>query len=538
MSKRRLFIAAICAAFLVSILSGCLGSDTVLIRSDPPNNGMQAAVQYTINATPDGKSETNHALYQGVNDISPLPLLTTSFGRGAGTKTQTVQATADDGSARNVLGMSKRKIEFGLTDFLTSDIATYEMRDAKGARVCGAKVRMTFKPNIAQKFLHDRLGRAWDALWYYNVPCANTPAAKLDLGNAKLTGLVVNQVFNLYITGKPVLFRHGNRGHSVTIMDGAPARLKGGWWTSNIQILKAAALIRDMTHDLDRDSNRWKGFTPGGRFSDSWLSYSAGDADVYNLKRVFLHRQSDYVVYFRHNRAAPWRSIIIQPKYNIEWNDLKQNWKALKGQDLPDIDGKVDQDTGIPKDAEDAELKEIETAGCQNCPNATLEQIRFLDGQTGRPLYAMTVRGYLGANSSLVMFGKIPRISIDQALEQADATKEQRGYKDCPIRRGKDGKKLDGNQQITGDQCADLLREGSLWDMITQNPEKFGFDVMGQFQVRDNSTWTKDCSDSGCTMQATDQKLNASYQFNHTDQRLTDAYTVMQLMGEVGVRTL
>jgi hypothetical protein len=534
-------------AWMTMGVAGC-GGTTTLIRSDPPINGMESSVKYTIDSTLNGASETNQSVYQGINGTSPLPLLTTTFGRGASSKTETVQATREDGTAVNVLGMNKRTINFGLTAFLTSELATYDMRDSKNDRVCGAKVRMTYQPNIAQQIFGAGLGSGWDVLWYYSVPCANTPEAPLDLANAKLTALVIDQVLNVRMTGKPLIW---NRGHSVTIVGGKPTTLPGGWWKSNAMILNVATpMIKGLISDLNQKDNSWLQFTPGGPFAASKLVYSAGDADTYlTFKRVFLNRQSDYVVHFRGSPSEPWKIVVVHPQYNIEWNDLSQQWHALKSQAFPNIDDKIDQKTGLPKDFTDATVKEIETEGCQNCPNAGLEQILIRDGNSGRPLYAMTVRGYLGAKSSLVMFGGIPDLSLDSALNQAEAHRQRQGFdttnhvlgyktNGCPIQRDPDGKISD--QQMTSDQCVKFLREGSLWDMLTQDPSKFGFDVVGQFQVRDNSTWHSQCDSDGtnCINVADDTKLDASYLFSTAGPKLQQAWTVMQLLGEVGVRTL
>lgn len=530
------------AAVLVILLTGCFGAtSTVLLRGDPPVNGMEAKVAYTIHSSTDGSSVTNQSVYQGINSVSPLPLLTTNFAEGASSRSETSQLTEANGTASNVLGMSNRTIKFGLTDFLTTQVVTYEFRDTNGSRTCAAKVRMTFQPTLAQRYLQEHLGQAWDALWYYSVPCAATPAAPLELDHAKLEALVLTEVLNIRLTGKPVIW---NRGHSVTIVGPEPANLVGGWWQSNAKILNIAAkFISDMSSDLGKKDNGWLQFTPGGQFSKYGLVYSAGDADVYlSFSRVFLNRQVDYIVHFRGSPQEPWHTVVIHPIYNFEWNDLRQNWRALEHQAFPNVDSKIDQKTGLPKDAADATLKEIEKVGCQNCPNAALEQIQIRDGDTGDILYAMTVRGYVGSNSSLVMFGKVPQVSLDQALSMAEKTRVQKGYTQCPIQRDENGKPLDSSKQYSQKDCAMFLREGSLWDLLTQDPNKFGFDIVGQFQVRDNTVWTSRCSGSGentyCSLVTDERKLDASYLFNRTDAQLQKAWTVMQLLGEVGVRTL
>lgn len=540
--KSKLFLGLAAAAFVLS-MAGCNwgSSKTVLLRSDPPVNGMTAKVAYTIHSSTDGSSVTNQSVYQGMNSVSPLPLLTTSFAEGASSRSETSQLTTADGTAANVLGMSNRTIKFGLTDFLTTQVVTYEFRDAAGNRTCGAKVRMTFQPTLAQQYLVDYFGQAWDALWYYSVPCAATPAAPLDLAHAHFTALVLTEVLNIRLTGKPVVW---NRGHSVTIVGPEPSNLDGAWWQSNAKIVNIAApLISDMAHDLHKSSNSWLQFSSDGPFRNYGLVYSAGDADVYaSFNRIFLNRQVDYIVHFRATPDEPWHIVVIHPVYNYEWNDLTQNWHALTGQLFPNVDSKIDQKTGLPKDAADADLKEIEKVGCQNCPNAQLEQIQVRDGDSGNILYAMTIRGYVGSNSSLVMFGKVPQVSLGAAEAMATQRQQQKGYTKCPIRRDANGNELSSDQQYSQKDCAYFLREGSLWDMLTQDPNKFGFDVVGQFQVDDNTPWVSRCTGSGsntyCTLVASERKFDASYLFNRTDGQLTKAWTVMQLLGEVGVRTL
>jgi len=185
------------------------------------------------------------------------------------------------------------------------------------------------------------------------------------------------------VFGKPLIF---NRGHSVTVVGGRPAAFGGGWWKTNQGILNSWNLVTDMVRDLA--GHEWLSF---GKYADSGLVYSAGDADVYrSLQRLFLNRQSDYLVNFRSAPNLPWQRVLIHPEYK-EWNDFEQNYEALKGTEMPKLDDLVDPDTGLPRDIDDPDsdkykaLKEIEQAGCQNCPNAELEQIQFIDPDTKQP---------------------------------------------------------------------------------------------------------------------------------------------------------
>lgn len=583
--QRRLFrTAAIVAA--VSITTGCglLGEDTrVLLRSDPPMAGYTASMKYTINASPNGASQTNSITYQGINNASPMPLLTTTFGQGASTRNEIAQVTSADGSAINALSMVRWSTNIGLTDYLDTSATTYEQRDALGNRKCGAKIRLDFKPNIAQVIKSDRYRRAWDTLFYYTIPCGDitiaspdsssqagdtstkkgsdntaTPAPgkqgtatkivkpnmTLDLSKATFLGMVIDQQFTPRVTGKPILF---NRGHSVTIVGGRAAKYVGGWWQSPAGLLNASNLVIDMVKDLDR--NEWLSFSDA---SYGGLVYSAGDADVYlSLKRIFLNRQSAYLINFRSTPSEQWKRVLINPIYNEEWNDLSQNYHAVIGQDMPDIDSLIDKQTGLPKDFDNPDsdntkkLKEIERAGCQNCQNPTLEQIQFVNETTGssnfdKPLYAMTIRGYIGSTRSLVLFGKVPD-SLDSFSQQAQAHQQELGMNSCPIRRNDKGEVIQ-DQQYTAGQCADWLREGALWDLLTHDASKFGFDVVGQYSVVDNSTYASQCTGSGdstsCTTVPVDRRLDGSYLFTDSGEKLQKAWTVMQLLGEVGMRTL
>jgi hypothetical protein len=526
---------------LALCLTGCFGGDQAkLLKSDMPLTGMEASVSYRIDASTDGTSETNQATLTGMNTESPMPL-TTTFGKGAGTTTQLVQATGPDGNPVNVLSMTKASLGFGLTRYLKTDVATYEMRDTKGSRVCGAKVRLNFQPNAVQLFGKD--GQGYDALWYYSVPCDKAdPKQQLDISHAKLIAVVITQQTTPRITGKPILF---NRGHSVTIVGGPAAALQPGWWTYNARkgnnnsILGAADMTESMVKDLNSSSQPWLAFNPSGRFAASNLVYSAGDADVYtSFKRVFLNRQSDYIVNFRSSPTEAWRRIVVHPLYNIEWNDLAQQFKAIKGFNPLKVDSKIDKN-GFPKDANDSVLKEIERSGCQNCSNSTLEQVQWRDGDTGKILYANTLRAYLGASSTLSMFGQVPSDSLSTLQKQANTGQQKsQGLTDCPVRYDSDGKKA--KDQLSQDQCANLLREGAVWNLITEDPHTLGLDLVSQFRVADNSTWSSVCTGSGkdtsCNLVAQNEKLDASYLFSQTDT--TIPWSVLQTLGEVGMRML
>lgn len=563
---------------LAFLASGCTEIEARdILHSDPPTAGYDVTMQYTISATPDGNGETNQITMRGFNESSPMPWLTTGFGKAANTRTQTAQITAADGTAINALSMNKWGNTVGLTEYLDSQSATFEQRDAYGNRVCGAKVRLNFKPNLAQQILHDKYRRAWDALFYYAVPCTdvaqpvattgapatestetptpvvNKPATKLDISKAKLLGLVINQQFVPRVTGKPIAY---NRGHSVTIVGGRAARYKGGWWQMPASQLSASNMIIDLVGDLD--NHEWLSF---GNKDNGSLVYSAGDADVYaSLDRIFLNRQSAYLVNFRAKPGDRWKRVLVNPVYNTEWNDLSQQWSALTGTSMPNIDDMVDKNTGLPKDINDPnaqnskDLKEIEKAGCQNCPNPELEQLQFIDMTKGsrtynQPLFVMTIRGWLGGNRSLVFFSDGLPGKLDSYKDEAESRRKELGMNSCPIKRDANGNRLDDAHQYPTDPehtnnpngCMTQLREGALWDVFTHKADSFGFDVVGQYSVRDNSTWASHCSGSGenttCTLDPIERKLDAAYMFTADQDKMLKVWTILQLLGEVGMRT-
>ena len=549
--RSRSFVIII--ALVTLLVSACglgQGGAALLVRSDPPITGMVTAASYRIETAPNGKDETNVIETKGMGTVSPVPLVTTSYeSGGASSVSQTAMVTAPNGTQVAALSMVRRNINFGLTDSLSAQISTYEQRDVKGDRICGAKVRMTFQPTLAQDFFHDKYQRAWDVLFYYSIPCvaSATSSATLNLSGAKLIAMVIDQQTTPRVVyGKPIFF---NRGHSVTLVGGAPAKLAGGWWSTNLGLLAARDLVKGLVDDLDQ--HQWLGFSANGPYATTGMVYSAGDADVYlSLARFFLNRQSDYLVNYRAKPTDPWQRVLVHPIYNKEWNDFEQNYQALKGQSMPPLDQLVDKTTGIPKHLDDPTngdykaLKEIETAGCQNCPNAELEQIQFLDPATKAPLYVFTIRGYLGSNSSLFMAGNLPKVTVDQALGEADKRRAADGQTTCPVFRDSNGNPYTGDShpQYTASTCAEWLREGALWDMLTQDPSKFGFDLVGQFEVRDNSSFASQCSGSGnntvCSTVVTNHRMDASYLFDNAGAKLRRAWTALQLLGEVGMRTL
>jgi len=523
-------------AIAALVLSSCglLSSPkTILIRSDMPTQGMTEQISYNLTANPGDTSETNVSTLTGMNGTSPTPM-TTTFGKGAGGRTEVVQVAGTDGSMHNVLSMTKQTVGFGLTRSLVASLATYQLRDVNGNQVCGAKVELDFQPSFLQLF--STKGQGWTADFLYSVPCpASDPTGSLDISHATLDGLIISQQTVLRITGKPILM---NRGRSVTVVGGPPAGLRPGWWEvnalphSNNSILGAANMVRSMVNDLNKSPNPWLEFNPAGPFASSQLVMSTGDADQYNLRRVFLNRQSDYMVYFRSAPTDPWHSIDVHPVYNYVWNDWSSLFAAVNGFNPLHVDDKIGDD-GFPKDPNDPVLKEVERNGCQNCSNAQLSQIQFRDGNSGRVLYAITLRAYYGANSTLIMYGKVPQ-ALSSLEAQASTQRKSEGVNTCPAQYNNTG------DVKIADPCVDLLREGAMWDYITKNPQTLGMDEVGQFEVRDNSQWASVCSGSGqdtsCSLVPQNRQLNADYMFDNPDAAA--AWDITQLEGPVGMNTL
>lgn len=535
---------------LSTLLTGCglFSQQTELLRSDMPLMGLDTSTVYRLESTPDGKSEVNEITTTGIGDTSPMPSIKTSFTKTSDTVRQQLSQVYPTGQPINALGMTQVKINFGLTEWLAVSVSTEDFRDAKGSRACGAKVRMDFKPSIESRHsLSGEIARGWDAIWYYLVPCDKAQGAPLDIANAKFHALVINEQWVPRITGKPLFF---NRGRSITVVGGQPSRLAPGWWQvnakpdSNASILGADEMLKAMVADLNSfpdDRRSWMTFSYDGPFRDSHIVYSAGDADVFwSINRLFLNRQVDYVVNYRSTASGVWRRLIVRPIYNFEWNDFSQHFQAFKGFNPLNVDERLDQ-YGIPKDINDPIIKEIEQQGWQNAPNATLEQIQIIDGASNAPVYAMTVRGYVGAKNSLVMFGQLPGDGFLQDQQrQADERRQRTGLRECPVNYDELGKRLEQGKQWSPERCAELLREGAMWSYLTENPDKFGFDLVGQFNVRDNGTWASRCSGSGestyCFLEPVERKLDAIYMFNQDST--TIPWTIMQMLGEVGVRTL
>jgi hypothetical protein len=521
-------------AALALVAAGCSSSDSdIVLRSDPQTFGMVSSTQYTIDGTPDGNSETNVSVTQGMGNSSPLVgKVTTTFGKGAGTSTEVVAITGKNGVDDTILAMSRRTRKFGVSNAMRVDTTTYDAHDHSGHRVCGAKVRINMEPSIAGTYiLGEGDGRSWEILMYYSVPCSQD-GDDMPLGQATFIGASINQSFVLRITGDPVIF---NRGHSVTITGGPLAGLTGGWWDYNESVVYVAKQVGTLVHELSTSKSPWLAFNPGAKFGSSQIVYSAGDADTYTLQRLALNRQTAYEVHVRRDPADPWTKLAIQPSYLSPWNDLEQSFKLFGGESLPNINKLVDgngmpklDDHGVP----DGNLKKVETSGCQNCSNPKLSMIQ-IKSDTGAVQYSMAIRAWYGANSSLVLFGHGLQGDPSKVLNGASTDGIE-----CPAKVDNDGT----THPMSNDQCKNWKQNAAFLKLVTGDPSKVGADVVGTFRVDNNGTFASQCSGSGdstsCTLVPQENKLAASYQFNDNGSKMASAYAAMQLLGPVGMDTL
>jgi hypothetical protein len=531
---RRLLGVAAAGLTLSLALSACSSSSgDLLVRSDPGLKGMVAGTQYDIDSTPDGGSEKNVSVTQGIGDFSPLVgKVTTTFGKGAGTSTEVVTITGNDGVDHAITAMSRRKLNFGLSSEMTADITTYDSHDHNGGRVCGAKVRIVMQPSIVgQYFLGEGGdGGSWETDMYYSVPCLQT-GANMPLEEATFLGASVNESFQVRVSGDPLIV---NRGHSVTVVGGPLANLAGGWWENNLSIIYASRQIGEMVHELSNSRTPWLGFNPGDKFGSTQLVYSAGDADTYGVQRFVLNRQTAYAVNVRRQPTDPWTTLVIQPSYLSPWNDIEQSYKLYTGDSLPDINKLVDDhglptldSNGVPK----GDLKKVETAGCQNCSNPKLSLIQIKSGSNVD--YSVAFRAWYGANSSMVLFGRGLQADPTTVLNSAKPDSQVQ----CPSSVDKDGTVHGMNDK----QCADWRKNAAFIQMITGDPTKIGADVVGDFRVDNNGTFASQCSGSGkdttCTMVPVENKLSASYQFDDNGAQMQKAWAAVQLLGPVGMDT-
>ncbi|MBI4098239.1 MAG: hypothetical protein HY426_04340 [Candidatus Levybacteria bacterium] len=495
-------------------------------------------VTYNLRGPAGSNQEINIAELRGVNEVAPRLALQTVFGKMSGSKTQDVQVTLPNGVNAQVLGMVKTKRYAGQTRYMTIESATYSAVDSSGKIFCGAKIRLDFNRNLFQ-YANPEL-RDFQSLWYYDIPCSQDGNdVKLALGNSKLRALVLNEVWQARIAWGSFFF---NWGHSVTSIGGIASTLPGGWWThldvpnTSSDSIGAVNIVNDMVKDLESSPSPWLEYAPGGTFdvSGAYLIYSAGDADKYaTWDRVLLDRQTEYAVFYRPDKATPWDYITIKPIYNFEWNDIGQVLASFRGWGTDPFSGKLNEE-GLPKDEKDSVIAEMERVGWMNAPNSSLEQIQYL-GSDGRILYAMTVRAFIGAADSLIIFGNA-KPDLGQVREDAPIVDDQ----PKPVLYDDKGNPLPREQQpYTDQQWAEFQREATIWNYLKDNPSSVGADLLTQYRFSDNSSWAPiPCGgDSGgtCGYRPIEWNLSASYYF---DGQVRKPWLVSQLLGEVGVRTL
>ena len=533
LQMRRLMVL-VSTLVVVSFLTGCVTQASDWTRRDMPTDGLEYLVTYSLTGPAGTEKEVNQAVLRGVNEFAPITLQTVTFNRMSGSKTQDVAVTLPDGRVYQGLGMNKPKRFAGLTRFMTLEPATFAAADLNGNAICGAKIRLDFNRNFMQYADAER--KDYQSLWYYDVPCEKQGAEfMLDLNNATLRALVINQVWQFRIASSSYLF---NWGHSVTAIGGPAAQMPGGWWKnwdipdSETDTMAAAKIVNEMVLDLESSQMPWLEFKQDGAYKDAYLIYSAGDADKYaNFDRIFLNRQKEYAVFYRPNPQTPWDWIRIVPFYNMEWNDVADNLRALKGWVL---DEHLDKQ-GLPKDANDEVVKELERVGFINAPNADLDQIRWY-GSDDSLLYVMTVRAFIGASDSLIMFG---RGEPDFGLREKTGSDDQQPM---PMVYDQKGQPLSPEKQpYTAEQWAQWQRETTFWNFLKDNPQAVSADLMIQYRFADNTQWAPvTCNDSDghsyvCGYTPVEWNLSTSYYF---DGDVRTPWLVSQLLGEVGVRTL
>lgn len=534
--RNKLYPVLAVIVLLFSTLVSCAGGPALPLRSDMGTDGLTDVVTYNLEGPADSDKEKNTAELRGVNDNAPRLQMETVFGRLSGSKTQDVKVTLSNGVNAQALGMIKTKRYAGLSRFMTVESATYSATDKQGNLLCGAKIRLDFNRNLTQYADADR--RDFQSLWYYDVPCSNGDGEIiLRTKDAKLRALVLNEVWQARVAWGSFFF---NWGHSVTSVGGLASEWPGGWWThmdvpnTDRDAMGAANFMSEMVLDLENSPQPWLEYSPGGKFdtSGAYLIYSAGDADKYaNFDRLILNRQRGYAVFYRPNKETPWDYIGIKPVYNYEFNDAGQVWANIKGWGKDPFGGRLNKQ-GLPRDANDGVIAEMERIGWMNAPNASLEQIQYVSS-TGKILYTMTVRAYVGALDSLIIFGSA-QPNLEQVREAAPAGELQ----PKPVKYNEKGERLPEDQQPYSDeQWAAFQREATIWNYLKDNPDAVSADLLVQYRFADNTTWAPiPCSDGGtCGYKPVEWNLSTSYYF---DGSVRKPWLVSQLLGEVGVRTL
>lgn len=534
--KKRIYVLVVFILVICLLTTGCIFDigPALPLRSDMSTDGLNQIVTYNLRGPAGSDQEINFAELRGLNEISPMLQQKTIFGKMSGSKTQDVQITLEDGKVYQALGTIKTKRFAGLTHFMTLESSTYTGVDSKGNIFAGAKIRLDFNRNFIQYTDSDQ--RDFQSLWYYDIPCTKVGSQiVLDLSKAKLRALVVNEVWQARIAWGSYFF---NWGHSVTAVGGLPATMPGGWWLNwdipekTTDTMGAYDVVNKMVKDLESSKQPWLEFDSSGQFNESgtYLIYSAGDADQYaNFNRILLDRQQQYSVFYRPNKTTAWDYITIKPVYNYEWNDAGQNIAKIKDWGKDPFKGLLNE-RGLPENNDSSVIAELEKIGWMNAPNASLEQIQFIDSDN-RILYAMTVRAYIGANDSLIMFGP-----VQPNLDDIKAKSSQTDSLPMPVLYDDKGKKME-EQPYTDKEWADWQRESTIWNFMKANPHSVNTDLFIQYRFADNTTWSPITNSDGYTIgySPVEWNLSASY---YLDGNVKKPWLVSQLLGEVGVRTL
>jgi len=499
-------------------------------------------IQYSIKepATSEAnKTVENVATLLGIGDdgrFSPFNLLRTEYGQQPGIRNQQTTINGDQ-----ALGMTMLLREVGYSAFLEVRQAMECMHDEFGTAQCGQFVRLSYNRNAAQQVTQDD----WDyyAYFYYLVPAEwhGGTDYSIHYENASLLSVNVVGVTQMKFGFGPSFFFNMNEG--ATIIGGAPEKLAWQWWRetseisgSNNDALDAAKLMAEMVGDLETSIDPWLSFNPNGKFYDSWVKFSVGDADTYfTPERLFLNRQKSYAIAYRETRESNPRFFVIVPSYNYEWNDFGDFADEIKAavEDMASSDGTLKDDW----DSVDLEnLKEIEKVGNQNGQNPALEQVTIYD-EVGNRLYDITFRAYLGASDTLLIFGgNMPANWRELASAAPDLPSN---IPPRPIDYKEDNKtpKPAEEQSFPDDEAwRKFLTEDTIRNWLSKdNP--FGSDLHMQFRVNDSSSTAPiPCADGGtCGVEITQYNLEASYVL---DGDSIKPWYILQLLGDSGARTM
>lgn len=510
-------------------LSACVSD--LPSRSDMPIRG-DRVVDYKITQPAGSERVDNVATLRGTGDtgVPPFSLLSTVFSAQQGLKTQDILLGAEQ-----ILGMTKPDRGIGWSRFAEYEPATQCTHDAAGVALCGTKVRIKFNQNAVQLVA----GADWDfdALMYYTIPATWNGGNdyRYDVNEAQFVSVTINQVTQFRLGWGKSWFH--NWGHSIVVTGGEPAKMRYGFWRetqkkpgSYNDLHDAVQMLSSMVRDAAESEDPWLEFSGDGDFSDSTIVYSAGDADTYATpQRLLLNRQRQYAVFYRPNVEVEWDWVTVVPQYNFEFNDFGQIFGENVLGSILNKDGTLKSSEG-----NNSTLRELEKIGCQNCPNASLEQVKYYDSE-GELLYTFTFRAYHGANDTLLISG--PALDKWEFQNAPMAPLLPRPIDYSVDGDGKVTKKATSDQTFPDDKSwSEYLAEATIWEWLrSDNP--INADLYLQFRVNDSSEWAPiPCSDGGtCGYRPVRWNLESNYFF---DGEVETPWLLLQLLGEVGMRTL